>query len=95
VIPRGTNLGLGQSFVGRRHQVAVTELALLVFFFGQVAEASPYSYSGFLLLKATTSSPSALLVSRSRSLRMVFGLTHPIWWTRVSHVVPSWKTVMT
>jgi hypothetical protein len=26
---------------------------------------------------------------------MVFDLTRPIRWTRVSHVVPSWKVVMT
>jgi hypothetical protein len=26
---------------------------------------------------------------------MVFGLTRPIWWTRVSHMVQSWKVVMT
>jgi hypothetical protein len=49
VIPRGANLGLGRSFVGRRYHVAVAELALLLLF---LLWAGSWSFT-LLLLKLT------------------------------------------
>jgi hypothetical protein len=86
--------------LGGRLSAAATKLPLRSFrsFFFHFSiwtvGTSNSSSSSFLLLKATAYSLTAWLVARSRSFRMVFGLTFPIRWTSVSHVVPSSKVVM-